>query len=676
MRLTSAGAILTVALASGCGGAGRPPVDGGAAEASTVLDVLAADALDALAVDTTVPVADALSADHSLADARGDFGVDAVDAADAVMRIDALGDTAPRDVAMSRDGDVIPGDGDVPDVADAAVAVACPAGSDGMSCTAGHCCAGACVRDADPTHCGAAGAVCTAPAHAVPTCCGGACGYRCDDGYVRDADACTPAPPRLIAPLSTARVTSQRPFLAWQLAPGTTGARVEVCADRACARVLASYDVTGEAGAPPTELPAGVVYWRAYGRIGAETGSVATAFTWQFTVPRRSGPHDTAWGTIADFNGDGFADLRARGTSVRVFYGSSAGLPAAPGTSFMGLGIDSADPAGDVNGDGYADLVTATWVLSHDLMQLYAGGPAGLDATRPTQQIDPPPGYSVSWAAGLGDVNGDGYGDVLEIRRPSPSPVPLIVRFGGPRGMAATPSQTLPPIVNIYQDIIVHADFNGDRYEDVWLGDPAGAQALVYYGSNSGLGISPVTLPAPSGSRGFPLNSSAWTGDFNGDGFADLVADDDSSPRQVFVFYGSAAGLGPTSDVVATLAVTTSGLACGDVDGDGFTDLVVALADGIASRAPTFHVFHGSTTGLRAGSSDVRAAPGPSQIIGAIAYDYDGDAYDDFVTGWWNYAAASEWLLRYDGSGAGLPLMPTATTAMPSLDAAHVAPLR
>src|SRR5579863_266230 len=52
-------------------------------------------------------------------------------------------------------------------------------------------------------------------------------------------------PPRPIAPLSTATVTSHVPFLRWELPPGDDGALVELCRDRACASPVNTFPGTG-----------------------------------------------------------------------------------------------------------------------------------------------------------------------------------------------------------------------------------------------------------------------------------------------------------------------------------------------------------------------------------------------------------------------------------------------
>ena len=84
--------------------------------------------------------------------------------------------------------------------------------------------------------------------------------HRCPE--ITDGDP-TIAAPRLIYPLSGTRATSRRPGFRWELAAGTTGARVEVCADPCCARVITAYDAVGASRRPVEMLPPGVVWWRA-----------------------------------------------------------------------------------------------------------------------------------------------------------------------------------------------------------------------------------------------------------------------------------------------------------------------------------------------------------------------------------------------------------------------------
>jgi hypothetical protein len=110
--------------------------------------------------------------------------------------------------------------------------------------------------------------------------------------------------------------------------------------------------------------------------------------------------------------------------SAHLYLGSSTGLSASPSwtaesdivnTSF-GWSVSS---AGDVNNDGYDDVVVGAYTYSYTMTDegrvfLYLGSPAGLSATpswtAEGNQAGALFGRSVSSA---GDVNGDGYSEVI-----------------------------------------------------------------------------------------------------------------------------------------------------------------------------------------------------------------------------------------------------------------------
>ncbi|MEI8256925.1 MAG: VCBS repeat-containing protein, partial [Deltaproteobacteria bacterium] len=183
--------------------------------------------------------------------------------------------------------------------------------------------------------------------------------------------------PRPIAPLSTSHVTSRRPTVRWALGAATDGARVEWCRDRACADIVASVDAQGLTARPPDDLPTGVVFWRLRGRAGTATGS-APSPTWQFTVPWRSAPRDTSWGSTLDVNGDGFSDLAVDAMhvgSVYVFHGSAAGLARVASVVLTSVpGFGAVGTSTDVNGDGFSDLVASSAYAG----LLYLGSADGL----------------------------------------------------------------------------------------------------------------------------------------------------------------------------------------------------------------------------------------------------------------------------------------------------------
>ena len=114
--------------------------------------------------------------------------------------------------------------------------------------------------------------------------------------------------------------------------------------------------------------------------------------------------------TGADFDRDGYSDVAIRhGSEVRIYAGSSSGISPAPP-----LKLPSAahflDAQGDGNGDGFPDLLAGT----KGSVDLYRGGPSGLEAF-PSSVVSDPRGSSTFGTLGgwAGDLGGDGFDDLL-----------------------------------------------------------------------------------------------------------------------------------------------------------------------------------------------------------------------------------------------------------------------
>src|SRR5204862_7144268 len=162
------------------------------------------------------------------------------------------------------------------------------------------------------------------------------------------------------------------------------------------------------------------------------------------------------------------------------------------------------------------------------------------------------------------------------------------------------------------------SDFNGDGYQDLAVGisgrdvvvqgitqNEAGA-VQVWSGSATGLVRGKMWTKQSKGVRGKSIDAEHWgsqteTGDFNGDGYADLVVT--SSPgRALSILYGSATGLTADADQLITVPGLVLGITEGDFDGDGRADLAVGSSEPSGLRSA--HAWYGSASGLDPSSEE------------------------------------------------------------------------
>ncbi|MBV6492054.1 MAG: hypothetical protein LDLANPLL_00043 [Turneriella sp.] len=469
---------------------------------------------------------------------------------------------------------------------------------------------------------------------------------------------------------------------------------------------------TYAAGVWKAALPTGASTWRDRSQhtIEARATDMAgnTASTAPITIHK---------GNNRDVNGDGYSDFATAGWKhptgtgigkIYLFYGDFPGIAngnasAAPrqivgeatGNNF---GRNSA--IGDLNGDGYADLVVSAANYSSNTGRVYIfyGSSSGISITSAAAADKIITGTASEYFGAvpyIGDANNDGFGDlIVGANGYNTNQGRVYIFHASLSGISATASSAADRILTGEASPVAQfgigiflGDFNGDTYTDIAV---AGSQyssvngrGYIFMGTVSGIA---TATAAPTNAFGTGTSAEAFTGalsggDFNGDGYTDLAVGayaNATNTGKMYVYYGSASGIplnktanpgSPQAQITGTNtgAFFTTSITAANFNADAYDDIVVGSYGCTSNPEGCAYVFYGNSSYISSGTAsiaDLKLAQGASGDYfgrGVGNADINGDGYIDALVGANKYNSSDGTAYIFSGGSSGVNASPVTT---------------
>lgn len=326
---------------------------------------------------------------------------------------------------------------------------------------------------------------------------------------------------------------------------------------------------------------------------------------------------------IGDINNDGYDDAAAgapqnddrddNAGKVLIFMGGSEYdlIPdyeiygSISGATNENFGY-SVSGAGDVNNDGYDDIIVGApnYGLATGRVYIFFGS-ASVDTSADLILTGTSGSFFGNSVSGAGDINNDGFDDVITGASQYNSNTGRAFIFLGGSPMNATIDLTMTGIGtgNLLGTSVSKAgDVNNDNFDDFIVGSPGNSssngRANIYFGS-AVLNNSADVIVTGQASFGYFGTSVSNAGDVNNDGFDDVVVGAyglNSSSGRIYIYFGGAVMNNVSDRDISGNSGNEFGYCvsdAGDVNNDGYDDFVASAP---SSSAGDIYIFYGGTT--------------------------------------------------------------------------------
>ncbi len=316
------------------------------------------------------------------------------------------------------------------------------------------------------------------------------------------------------------------------------------------------------------------------------------------------------------------------------------------------------DGAGDVNGDGFDDVIIGAGLYvsasGYGRAYIFFGGASMDNIPDVTIQGAPGDGYLAYFVSNAGDVNGDGFSDVI-VNGSHNDYGRVFLYFGG-ASMDSIPDITFEGELQTdhfsFGELSKLGDVNNDGFDDVFIASvnypcyscPSRGKVYLYYGGMSMDNVADLTIMGENTGQNY-FGASKEGGDINGDGFVDLIVSDPNwgiygtgNIGRLYVFYG-----GVSMDTIPDKIIRGqfdddnfgANVTSSDLNNDGFDDIIVGASkfQYPVYQGKVYVYLGGANMDTTADITHVGESDSSEYGEQVAAVDIDGDGYKEYLVG-------------------------------------------